>query len=102
MFDKKYMENLELLKSVLKIEFVTLLVLIILWIGSTHYIIAQQSNKIAEKVTQNMLQIEYNKVWWEENYKKLNKIQKEQIKWFLKQYENQGKQPQWLPTIPKK
>jgi len=98
MFDKKYMENLELLKSVLKIEFITLLVLIILWIWSTHYIIAKQSNIIADKVTKNMLQIEYNKVWWEENFKKLNEIQKKQIKWFLKQYENQNKTPTISPN----
>lgn len=97
MFDKKYMENLELLKSVLKIEFITLIVLILVWIWSTHYVISKQTNKIAEKVTQNMLKIEYNKVWGEENYKKLNVIQKEQIKGFLKQYENQ-KQPEITPN----
>jgi len=91
------MENLELLKSVLKIEFITLIVLILVWIWSTHYVISKQTNKIAEKVTQNMLKIEYNKVWGEENYKKLNVIQKEQIKGFLKQYENQ-KQPEITPN----
>jgi len=100
MFDKKYMENLDLLKSVLKIEFVTLIVLILVWIWSTHYIISKQTDKIADKVTQNMLQIEYNKVGWKENYKKLNEIQKQQIKWFLEQYKNQSQAP--LPPIPKK
>jgi len=89
MFDKK---NLDLLKAVLKIEFLTIIVLILVWIWSTHYILSKQTNKIAEKVTQNMLKIEYNKVWGEENYKKLNVIQKEQIKGFLKQYETKTQQ----------
>ena len=67
-------------------QFITIIVLILLWIGSTHYIIS----KIPEKVTANMLAIEYNKVGWMQNYEKLTKIQREQIIAWLKQYEAQN------------
>jgi len=67
-------------------QFVILVILILLWIGSTHYILS----KIPEKVTANILAIEYSKVWWMENYIKLNEIQKKQTELFLKQYEAQN------------
>ncbi len=67
-------------------QFIVLVVLILVWIASTHYVIFQ----IPEKVTKNMLAIEYDKVGWMENYVKLNKIQKEQIIAWLKQYEAQN------------
>lgn len=67
-------------------QFITIIVLILVWIGSTHYVIS----KVPEKVTANMLAIEYNKVGWMENYIKLNKIQKQQIIAWLKQYEAQN------------
>ena len=69
-----------------KEQFITLVVLILVGIGSTHYILS----KIPEKVTANILAIEYEKVGWMENYVKLNKIQKEQIIAWLKQYEAQN------------
>jgi protein-disulfide isomerase len=71
-------------------QFITLIVLILLWIGSTHYILS----KLPEKITANMLAIEYDKVWWMENYVKLNKIQRDQAILFLKQYEAQNWQIQ--------
>jgi len=67
-------------------QFISLVVLILIWIGSTHYLIWQ----IPEKITAKMLAIEYDKVGWMENYVKINKIQKEQIIAWLKQYEAQN------------
>ena len=67
-------------------QFITLVVLILLWIGSTHYILS----KIPTKITANMLAIEYDKVWWMENYVKLNQINKQQIIAWLKAYEQQN------------
>lgn len=67
-------------------QFITLIVLILIWIGSTHYMLYLQQNKIVWK----MLAIEYDKVGWMENYVKINKIQKEQIIAWLKQYEAQN------------
>jgi protein-disulfide isomerase len=67
-------------------QFISLLVLIVIWIGSTHFVIS----KIPEKVTKNMLAIEYDKVWWMDNYVKINKLNKEQIVAWLKQYEAQN------------
>jgi len=84
--------------NLINIEFITLIILILVWIWSIHYIIAQQTNKIAQKVTENILQIEYNKVWWEENFKKLNKIQQKQIEGFLKQYNSQKSLPSTNPS----
>ena len=69
-------------------QFIALVVLVLLGIGSTHYVVS----KIPEKVTKNILEIEYNKVWWKENYEKINEIQKKQIVDGLKQYEAQNGQ----------
>jgi protein-disulfide isomerase len=77
-----------------KYQFISLAVLVLLWIGSTHYMIS----KIPEKVTANMLAIEYNKVGWMENYVKINEIQKKQIISWLKQYEAQN----WKVNPPNK
>jgi len=74
-------------------QFIAVIILILVWIGSTHYVIS----KIPEKVTANMLAIEYDKVGWMENYVKINKIQKEQIIAGLKQYEAQN----WKVQAPK-
>jgi protein-disulfide isomerase len=77
----------------MKIEqFITLIVLILVWIGSTHYVISRQTDNIVWKI----LAIEYDKVGWMENYVKINKIQKEQIIAWLKQYEAQN----WQVKIP--
>jgi len=71
----------------MKIEqFIVLIALIVAGIWSTHYVIS----KIPEKVTKNMLAIEYDKVGWMENYVKINEIQKKQIVDGLKQYEAQN------------
>ncbi len=67
-------------------QFITLIILILVWIWSTHYILS----KIPEKVTANILTIEYDKVGGMENYIKLNKIQRQQTELFLKQYEAQN------------
>ncbi len=67
-------------------QFIILIVLILLWIWSNHYLIS----KVPEKVTANMLKIEYDKVWWMENYIKINQIQKKQIIAWLKAYEAQN------------
>jgi protein-disulfide isomerase len=67
-------------------QFIVLILLILLWIGSTHYILS----KLPEKLTANMLAIEYDKVWGMENYIKLNEINKQQIIAWLKQYEAQN------------
>ena len=67
-------------------QFISLVVLILLGIGSTHYVIS----KIPEKVTSNILKIEYDKVGWMKNYMKLNEIQRKQTELFLKQYEAQN------------
>ena len=69
-----------------KEQFIAIIVLILVWIGSNHYIMA----RIPEKVTKNILAIEYDKVGGMENYVKLNKIQREQIIAWLKQYEAQN------------
>jgi protein-disulfide isomerase len=69
-----------------KIQFISLIVLIIIWIGSTHYVISNQTDKIVAK----MLAIEYYKVWWIENYVKITKITREQTIIGLKQYEAQN------------
>ena len=70
------------------IQFISLIVLILIWIWSTHYVVSQ----IPEKVTAKMLAIEYDKVGWMENYVKINKITKEQVIAWLKQYEDQNGQ----------
>ncbi len=67
-------------------QFITLIVLILIGIGSTHYVLSQVPDKIVGK----MLAIEYDKVGWIKNYVKINKIQKEQIIEWLKQYEAQN------------
>ena len=77
------------------IQFIVLIILILIWIGSTHYILS----KIPEKIVANMLLIEYDKVGWMENYVKINKIQKEQIKTWLKQYEAQNGQAQVIVPV---
>jgi len=51
---------------------------------SLYYLIPQEVNK-------KILEVEYSKVWWEENYKIINKMQLEQVETFVKQY----KQQQW-------
>jgi protein-disulfide isomerase len=78
------------------IQFISLIILILVGIGSIHYILSKMPEKIAEKVTAKMLAIEYDKVGWMENYVKLNKIQKEQIIAWLKQYEAQ----KWQIQVP--
>ena len=80
------------------IQFISLILLILVWIGSTHYVISSQTDKITMWVVSKMLAIEYDKVWWMANYVKINKIQKEQVIAWLKQYENQNweiKAPTW-------
>ena len=67
-------------------QFISLIVLILIWIWSTHYLVSQ----IPEKITAKMLAIEYDKVGWMENYVKINKITKEQVIAWLKQYEDQN------------
>jgi len=84
--------------NLINIEFITLIILILIWIWSTNYVISKQTDRIADKVTQNILQIEYNKVWGEENFKKLNKIQQKQIEGFLKQYDSQKSLPSTNPS----
>jgi len=67
-------------------QFITIIVLILLGIWSTHYILS----KMPEKLTANMLAIEYDKVWGMENYVKLNQINKQQVISWLKQFEAQN------------
>ena len=67
-------------------QFIAIILLILIWIGSTHYVVSQ----IPEKITAKMLAIEYDKVGWMENYVKINKIQKEQVIAWLEQYEAQN------------
>lgn len=57
---------------------------------STYLIVDIKSNDISQKVVSQMLAIEYDKVWWLDNYVKINKIQREQIIAWLKQYESQN------------
>jgi len=68
------------------IQFISLILLILIWIGSIHYLISHQTDKIVAK----MLAIEYDKVGWMENYVKINNIQRKQIIAWLKQYEAQN------------
>ena len=65
-----------------KNEFISILLLITFWIVSIQY----TNYTIADRVADKMLEIEYDKVWWKENYVKINEIQKQQIIEWLKQY----------------
>ena len=56
----------------------------------TYFIVDEKTSGVAEKVVAKMLAIEYDKVWWMENYVKINKISKEQIILWLKQYDQQN------------
>ncbi len=68
----------------MKIEqFIGLIILIVIGFVSVHHVVY----KIPEKTTNKMLKIEHEKVGWIENYKKINKLEKEQIISWLKQYE---------------
>ena len=77
-----------------KEQFISLLILILAWIGSTHYILSQ----MPEKIVANMLSIEYDKVWWIDNYMKIKEITKEQTLEWLKQYDSQ----KWEVNAPVK
>lgn len=66
-------------------QFISLIVLIFVWIWSTHYILS----KIPGKILATNLAIEYDKVWGMENYVKINDLQREQVIAWLKQYEAQ-------------
>jgi len=75
-------------------QFIAIIILILIGIGSTHYILSKMPEKVAEKVTANMLAIEYDKVGWMENYAKITKITREQTIAGLKAYEAQNWQVQ--------
>ncbi len=74
-----------------KAQFISLIVLIAVGIGSTHYVLSE----VPKKVTQSMLEIEYAKVGWKINYEKINEIQKKQIIAGLEAFERQNGQ---VPT----
>ena len=74
------------MKNMKNVQFISLVVLILVWIVVTNYAISTQTDKVVSQI----LAIEYDKVWWMENYVKINKIQKEQIIAWLEQYENQN------------
>ena len=74
------------MKDTKNIQFISLIVLILVWITSTHFALSNQTDKVVAK----MLAIEYDKVGWMENYVKINAITKEQIIAWLKQYEDQN------------
>lgn len=86
MDETKIIEKVESIKKLENTHFIILVILVLLWIGSTHYAVTHQTDKVVGK----MLAIEYDKVGWMENYVKINKIQKEQIIAWLKQYEAQN------------
>lgn len=78
------------MKQIKKIQFISLLTLILIWIASIHYAVYKQP----EKILANTLAIEYYKVGGIENYNKILEITKKQnIEW-LKQYESQNWQVQ--------
>lgn len=73
-----------------KVQFISIVVLIVVWVSSIQYTIS----KLPEKIVASMLAIEYDKVWGIENYVKISNITREQtIKW-LEQYEAQNGQIQ--------
>ena len=69
---------------------ILVIITIILVLASTawtHYIL---NNNLKEIVKEAVLEVEYNKVGWKENFEKINEIQKKQIKLVLDQYEQQN------------
>ncbi len=56
----------------------------------TYLIVDMKTKSISEEVANKILLMEYDKVWGKENYEKLNKIQKEQIRKGLEQYDAQA------------
>lgn len=67
---------------------------------STYLIVDNKVNNLSDKVVAKMLDIEYEKVGWKENYEKINEIQKKQITEWLKQYDEQlWVQPSAQPGI---
>jgi len=81
------------IESINIIILLSLVILVFIGIGSTHYILS----KIPEKIVANMLAIEYDKVGGIENYVKITKITRQQTIAWLKQYESQNWQVQ-APT----
>ena len=71
-------------------QFIILVLVVLIWIMSVHYVVYKQP----EKIIANILAIEYDKVWWIENYAKISKLTREQTIAWLKQYESQNWQVQ--------
>ncbi len=68
------------------IQFISLIVLMLVGIGSTHYVIKQKTERVANDVIAKTLALEYAKVWWKENYDKIIEITREQTIAWLQQY----------------
>ncbi len=71
------------------LQFIILALLIVIWIGSTHFVISKKTENIANDVMAKFLAVEYNKVWGKANYDKITQITKEQTIAGLKQYNAQ-------------
>lgn len=57
-----------------------------LTVVATYFIVDFKTKQISEDVVAGVLSIEYDKVWWMENYKKINDISRKQIEEALSSY----------------
>lgn len=84
-----------------KIQQIWILAMIgLITIMSTYIIVDYKTSSIPEKIIASILAIEYDKVWWIENYVKINEISKKQIVEWLKQYNSQWWSQVWTQSTP--